>query len=311
METTASPLVSILIPLYNHERFVPKCLDSVIEDDYPAKEIIVIDDGSSDESATAVKAWYDANHNKVMGRFEFVSRPNKGLTKTLNELVSLAQGEFVTLLASDDYLLPGGIRARLDYLLRNSEKMAVFADCVVVDALDQVTLESGIEGIYGGRKKYFSIDHLIPYEIIFFWSVPGPVFMARRAVYETIGNYDETLTIEDWDFYLRLAAQNAIGFIDHPVAAYRMHGNNSVQNMAVRYKQLESLMLTARKNKKLFNGIKKYRLVSKMFLLKSELLKMKGNNIRAKLYLRIGNKLYRIVTKLYNKKLNNTELFCD
>lgn len=307
MDNIHPPVVSILIPLYNHEMFIRKCLDSIIGDDYPAKEIVIIDDGSSDNSVETVNTWYRENDGRFRGRFEFLVRPNKGLTKTLNELISLATGEFIILLASDDYLLPGGIRPRIDYLLGHKGKMAVFADCAVVDASDKVLAESGIEWYHPGRKKYLLNDQLLPYEIVFFWSVPGPVFMARRSVYEMIGNYDESLAVEDWDFYLRLCARELLGFVDTPVAAYRIHGENTILNMKVRIKHFESLMLTAWKNRVLFKGIKKYKLIEKACELKHEILKLNGMKIRSWYFRRMYKYLNKITKKTYQKKVEEID----
>ncbi len=305
MEAMNTPLVSVLIPVYNHERFLPRCLDSVLEDDYPAKEIIVIDDGSTDGSAAALRSWHAANRGRLEGRFEFLSRPNKGVTKTFNELVSLARGEFIILLASDDHLLPGGIRARLDYLRRHDEKLAVFADCVVIDDEGRKLHDSGIEGLYPGRKRYLLRDELLPFEFAFFWCVPGPVFMARRSTYEIIGKYDETLAVEDWDFFLRLAARNAVGFLDYPVAAYRIHGGNSINSASARFSgHLESMLRTAWQNKSLFRGVVRYRLMAKAFDIKTELLKLRGcKGFKVWLYFKAARRLNSVTMKLYKKRL--------
>jgi glycosyltransferase involved in cell wall biosynthesis len=127
------PLVSILIPLYNHEHFIAKCLDSVLEDTYPDKEIVIIDDGSKDSSAEVVMQWRSAQSESLPCSFTFISRENRGVTSTLNELVALAQGGLLAILASDDYLLPGGIEARTNYLEQNRDKLAVIGDCKLVD----------------------------------------------------------------------------------------------------------------------------------------------------------------------------------
>ena len=110
MDNHVTPLVSILIPLYNHERFISQCLDSIINDPYPSKEIIVVNDGSTDHSLATVQKWYLKNRDKLSGLFTLKTRGNMGLCRTLNELVSIAQGEYIAVLASDDFLLPGGLR---------------------------------------------------------------------------------------------------------------------------------------------------------------------------------------------------------
>jgi glycosyltransferase involved in cell wall biosynthesis len=183
-----SPLVSIIIPLYNHARYIERCLDSIADDAYPNTEIIMIDDGSRDDSHAVVERWRESRGTAFHGEFCFIRRENRGVTRTLNELVSRASGEFVAVLASDDYLLPGGIAARVEYLRAHPEKMAVFADCTVVDEHEVCLHASGLSDIYGAQKEYLANDELLPYELIINWCVPGPVFMARRELYDLVGN---------------------------------------------------------------------------------------------------------------------------
>ncbi len=94
------PLVSVLIPAFNHERFVQRCLDSVLEDPYPTKELIIIDDGSTDKTAERIADWV-ATHCMDLP-IEYVRRENRGIAATLNELVARASGEFLRPGASDD-----------------------------------------------------------------------------------------------------------------------------------------------------------------------------------------------------------------
>lgn len=107
MNKPDAPLVSVLVPLYNHARYVNRCLDSVLEDGYSRVEIIIIDDGSKDDSAALAQKWFEKQDSLPIERFELESRPNKGVTRSLNELITKARGDYLILLASDDYLLPG------------------------------------------------------------------------------------------------------------------------------------------------------------------------------------------------------------
>lgn len=292
IELTSCPLVSILIPLYNHQRFIGRSLDSIIEDPYPAKEIIVLDDGSTDESAEVVKKWFGAKRDQIVGAFEFKSRGNQGLCKTLNEMISMARGKYVALLASDDLLLPGGIQARVDYLEKHNDKMAVFGDCIVIDSNDKLIYEGGIENLHHGRKKYLINDSLLGYELVFHFCVPGPVFMARRDTYKAIGLYDETLAVEDWDYYLRLVSQNALGFIDYPVAAYRHHEKNMVR-MWSRSDWIKWPLDTITKNIDRFTGLKRLHLMANKVRKTGEQYSFNGKSS-------IGT-IYRLWAKIFEK----------
>ena len=93
---TLLPLVSVLIPCYNHSEYVVECLNSVVKNDYGNTEIVIIDDGSNDNSANKIEEWI--NNNKSAVKTKFLTRANKGLAKTLNELLTLSTGDFICLL---------------------------------------------------------------------------------------------------------------------------------------------------------------------------------------------------------------------
>lgn len=295
------PLVSVLIPLYNHARYVNRCLDSVLEDGYPRIEIIIIDDGSKDNSATLAQQWFEKQDHSLAERFELVSRPNKGVTRTLNELVSMARGEFVILLASDDFLLPGGIEARLEYLKLHPQKSAVFGDCIVVDDNGIKTRNSGIVDLYGGHIECLVREDLLALELVFNWCVTGPGFMARRDMYEEIGLYDETLAVEDWDMYLRISSRGLLGFIPCHVAAYRYHGGNAVLNENMRAAQLDSLMQTAWKNSRAFKGILRLGLLYKHFSLKQNTAGVQASAIKKYFNRKICKLLHKLSVRRYKR----------
>ena len=128
-----------------------EAIDSVLAQTFSDFEVLVIDDGSTDQSVDVVRQWYERQPKTEFVRFELTSRPNRGLTRTINELISMASGDYLVLLASDDYLLPEGIVSRVEYLQNHPDKLAVFSDCVVVDEGGKVIRDSGIADMHGGR----------------------------------------------------------------------------------------------------------------------------------------------------------------
>ncbi len=300
MEHPGQPLISVLIPLYNHEAFIEECLESIVADTYPVKEIVVLDDGSSDGSARVVQAWYERNAKRIDGRFELKSRENRGVSKTLNELVSLAKGEFVAFCSSDDYLLPGSLAARLAYLLDHPDKMAVIADFKVVDRNGEIAIESGIEQLYHGRKSYLERAELISYELIFNWCLAGPVYMFRRELFRIVGGHDEKLLIEDWDFALRILSRGLMGFVDYPAAVYRLHGANAIYNKDREIVHNEANMLTAARHARDFTGIRRLFLYGTKLKLSGVLAKLTGHDrLRGYLCRRTGRALIAIARFCY------------
>lgn len=249
-------LVSILVPVYNHAAYMRRCLDSILADDYPRKELILIDDGSSDGSYTIAQAWLEA-HGSAFERVVIKTQPNAGLTATLNRLVQASRGTYLAGIASDDYLLPGSLGIRVTALEAHPDWLGVFGDCVVVDGEGQLSMASGLVDLHGADKAALSQPRLMPAELVLNWSVPGPVLMVRREAYcgpEGVGLFDERLLIEDRDLYLRLLATGRLGFLDRPVAAYRWHGSNSCTNPERKLAHMRELIATERRHLRHFSA---------------------------------------------------------
>ncbi len=293
------PLVSILIPSYNHAKYICNCLDSIAKDNYPNKEIIVIDDGSKDESVFVIQEWYEANKATMKYPFKLISRENRGLSKTLNELISHSQGKYIYSIASDDFLLMGGIEARVKYLEENTEKQAVFGDAVIVDCQNEMVVNSLLN--QNGRKRFLNDDTMIASELIFHWCVSGPLLIIKKMAFDFMGGYDERLSIEDWDFYLKLCAKDWLGFIDIPVAAYRIHDKNTSKNPTVWGGSKESLYLSFSNNYQSFTGLNKWNLYARMLIVEAKISKEK--NVFTKFFtLQIGRTLSKITKWLYKMK---------
>ncbi len=221
------PLVSILIPSYNHRPYVTQTLQSILDDGYPNKEVIIVDDGSTDGSDEAIREWLSAHPLDA----DYTHRPNRGLPATLNELLTKSRGEFIVLLASDDLLLEGGIASRVAFLQKHPKLQAVFADCIVIDGEGKKICESGLFDYRKNEKEDFADAERIKKAFIRRFAMPGPVLMTRRSYYLRNGQYDESLMMEDFAFYLRIAAQEQIGFLDTKVSAYRIHDTNMSRSL--------------------------------------------------------------------------------
>ncbi len=229
-KTTHHPDVTVVVVVFNHERYVEECLDSLVHTGFGALEILIIDDASSDASDTVIRNWMQrhTDQNTV-----YVNHPqNMGLINTLNEAIGIAQGQYLCFISGDDVMMPNGIVDRLRYLMRHPDKLAVFADCHVIGERGNQLFLSGIEQLYpkkGMKKEELRIDSLVPSCVVFHWAVPGPVFMSRAETFQIVGPYDEQFALEDWDMYLRIAALGKLGFCDEYVSKYRLHDQNVVR----------------------------------------------------------------------------------
>lgn len=217
----SAPLVSVLVASFNHARYLEDCLDSLLHDGYPNLELVLIDDGSSDGCFEIATRWVQAQRQRLRGGARLAQQANRGVVPTLNTLIAQARGEYFALLASDDQLLAGGIRARVRHLQTHPAQLAVFGDAQLIDLEGGHAADSAFDA-GGSCRAALRHDRTRGIELICHWIMPGPVFLARRDVTARIGPYDERYTYEDRDYYLRLLAAGALGFVDLAVARYRV-----------------------------------------------------------------------------------------
>lgn len=251
MNTIDCPLISVLIPYYNHNRYVVSTLNSVIEDTYPNKEIVIIDDGSTEMDSSNLLDWIENNKENI--KIIYKKRENKGITKTLNELIALSSGQYIAVIASDDYFVNNTFAKRVEFLQKHPNKLMLVSDAIVVDDDDSILFNSAMFEQRGALKKRYLSDAGIKKEIIKRWSIVGPTSFIDRRLFDTVGFYDESLMIEDWDFYLRVVAKNLLIFFDEKVAAYRWHATNLSRNKESEYKRDLCLCQTLQKNSKNFS----------------------------------------------------------
>lgn len=217
-------LVSIIIPCYNHDKYVTQTLNSIIADTYPNKEIIIINDGSTDNSDLKIKTWI-ADHEAI-GKVTYLSRANKGICATMNELIDLAKGKYILPLASDDCLYGNAIARRVQVLENRPDKLVLLNDALVIDDVDNIVMQSSSTDYWKADKTTYDNDADILKSCIKAPRIAGPVIFYNRQVFDVIGKFPEGLLFEDWYFYQRAASKHLILFEDFKVALYRVHGAN-------------------------------------------------------------------------------------
>lgn len=221
---TGSPLVSIIIPCYNHEKFIVRTLNSVTADSYPHKEIIVVNDGSKDNSDFIIQEWLSSFSQKKI--VTYISRANKGICATLNEMIDLAKGKYILPLASDDCLYGDTIAKRIAILEERSDKSVLLNDAFVIDDNDKVIMQSSSTDYWKADKSQYQTDDNILRNCIKAPRIAGPVIIYRKDIFNEIGKLPEDIEFEDWYFYQRAASLKRIIFVDFKVALYRLHGSN-------------------------------------------------------------------------------------
>ena len=247
-----SPLVSFIIPYYNHNHFVKYTLNSILEDSYPNKEIIIINDGSSDPDDSSITDWVEQHQNHI--EVTYIKRENRGVTKTLNELIELSQGKYIAVCASDDYFINDTITKRVDILEKNPNKLLLLSDNIVIDDNGQKLYDSNLFELRNTKKKYFATDRGLKYVTINYWSLAGACYIVNKKIFDIIGKYNENLIVEDWDFFLRVVANDLALFYDERVSAYRLHDSNTISNTSLDEQRELNVAIAAKNNVKYFKS---------------------------------------------------------
>jgi glycosyltransferase involved in cell wall biosynthesis len=209
-------LVSVIIPAYNKSDYTCRTVDSVLAQTYPQIEIVVVDDGSTDDTRQRLEAYG--------GRIRYVYKKNGGACSARNEGIRQAKGEYLAFLDCDDLYLPAKIEHGVQYLQGHPEAGFVHTKAYTMDQHDKVV---GVYERLAGRRDGWIADRLILGNF-----VCNSTVVARRSCVEKAGSFDESMFMPaDWDMWLRLAEQAPAGYIDEPLTKYRITDNYVFKNL--------------------------------------------------------------------------------
>lgn len=213
---SSQPLVTVIIPSYNHERYISQSIESVVFQTYKNLELIVIDDDSKDRSLKII--------NDLADKYGFavIARENRGLAKTLNEGIGLANGKYICFLASDDYYLPQRIEKAVLQLEKSADKVAmVYCDGYIVNDDDQKI------GLFGERFSRPLIGSVYDNLLIGNW-IPALGVTYKAEVLKQF-MFDERFKVEDYTLYLHMFKNKKydLVFYNDISFAYRWHENNT------------------------------------------------------------------------------------
>jgi alpha-1,3-rhamnosyltransferase len=208
------PEISVLVPSYNHAPFVERTLRSIFAQTLQPKKLIVIDDGSKDESAAIIeRVLRDCPFEN-----EFIERENRGLCATLNEGFAKSEGEFFAYLGSDDVWLPEFLAKQVELLNARPRAALAFGHAFLIDENDRIIDRTD-------NWTRFADGDLLPtllQGIIF--SSPSVVY--RRAALEKY-RWNENARLEDYEMYLKLAADGEFARNEEILCAWRQHDSNA------------------------------------------------------------------------------------
>ncbi len=212
------PSVSVCIPSYNHASFLPETIESVLAQTFDDYEIVIVDDGSTDESL-AVARGYESRYPDLIRVFTHPGGENRGISATVNRAFAESRGRYWSGLPSDDALLPHKLAAQVEYLERNPDAGWTYGYAACMD-------ESGrrVPGLLGRdiTRMPDPMASLIECNPVF-----GMTVLARREAVEDVGPHTEGLVYSDWEWWARMLAGWKAGFIPRPLVKYRLHSYNT------------------------------------------------------------------------------------
>ncbi len=211
-----NPLVSFVVPCYNYGRYLADCLASIFGQEGEHRfEVIVIDDGSTDDTQDVLRAFADP-------RLSVIDHPvNRGHVATVNEGLRLARGTFVARIDPDDRYRPYFLSATLEKFHRFPEVGLVYGDAALIDERGQVTLERcrrvHTDGDYRGNEFVRLLEENF---------ICSPTVIARREAWQRALPVPDHLAFHDWYFTLMMAREYDFYYVNEVVAEYRVHPAN-------------------------------------------------------------------------------------
>ncbi len=200
------PLVTIVTPSYNQGRFIRATIESVLSQDYPNIEYIVMDGLSKDETAEVCGEYLD--------RLTFISEKDRGQSDAINKGFKRARGEIVAWLNSDDVFLPGAISRAVETFLNEPDLGAVYGEGYQIDIDGNIKQRFAVTEPFNLWKLVYMSDYILQQTVFF-----------RRSVFEEIGYIDQDLHYGmDWEILMRIGKSYNLRYIPYDMGSIREHG---------------------------------------------------------------------------------------
>lgn len=223
-----TPKVSVVIPLYNGARYITKTVDSVLAQTFKDYEIVIADDGSTDGSSEILHGLYGNN-------IKYFKQDNSGISSARNMAIRESRGEFIALLDHDDMWFPDKLAKQMELFNKIPGLGLVYSNSFIIDG-------------YGARQgTLFDIEPphsgYVFYDLLRANFIPVMTALIRKSVINETGLFNEQFRIvEDWDFFLRIAKIYEVGYIDEPLAEYRVHPSGFSKKRILMLKELNEVI---------------------------------------------------------------------
>lgn len=220
-------LLSVIIPSYNHEKYIREAIESVLQQTYTNLELIIVDDGSKDNSLEIIRSYDDA-------RIKLIAQENAGAHNAINRGLSEAKGEYLAILNSDDVYEKKRFQVMIEEMEKNPEVQFLCSYIEVIDAEGKkLGVKEGWRNMpsWVAPNKELSLqaeDQFVPNLLVNNFTSTTSNFLFTKRLYEKIGGMRNLRFAHDWDFALRAAAVTKCAIIEKPLMRYRVHGTNTI-----------------------------------------------------------------------------------
>jgi glycosyltransferase involved in cell wall biosynthesis len=222
------PLVSIVTPSFNHAQYIEDTIKSVLAQDYPYIEYIIIDGGSIDNTREIVKKYED--------RIQWISEPDDGQADAINKGFRMSQGEIVAWLNSDDSYCPGAIKTAIDYLLRHSDVCMTYGDGYEIDERGKVIKKFPYSQSFDLRELIYVSDYILQ-----------PTVFMRKEALVGVGFLEKSLNwCMDWDLWIRIGKRYKVAYVPFLFANSRI--SSTTKTSSGGFRRLKEIAYVMRKH---------------------------------------------------------------
>jgi glycosyltransferase involved in cell wall biosynthesis len=221
MNNEISPLISVVMSLYNSELYLREAMDSVFSQTFNDFEFIIVDDGSSDGGEDIVHSYDD-------DRIHYFRQENAGLAAALNTAISMARGDLIARMDPDDICLPKRLAKQYDYMQHNPEMIIVGSAATCIDASGAILADVQMRHLYLRGELSLPETPCIHPSVLF-----------RRSIFDRVGGYSEEMRYggEDAVLFNKMLAFGAVANISEPLIKYRLT-NSSMSQKSKRFNLL-------------------------------------------------------------------------
>jgi glycosyltransferase involved in cell wall biosynthesis len=206
------PIVSVVIPVYNGERFISQTLDSVFAQTFQDFEVIVVDDGSTDGTEAVLRTYAD--------RILYIKNDHGGPASSRNRGIAASQGSLIAFLDADDLWLPTKLEKQVAFATNHPEYGIITTDAATFD-------ETGVTEASAAAHKHIPSGYVLK-DLLFDNWIGTSCAMVRRECFAKIGTFDQDAFVrgEDWVMWMRIAAVYPVYFLDDVLVHYRVHSQS-------------------------------------------------------------------------------------